>query len=153
MTPERFAALADAYGGDLRRWPEAEQAEAGRHLQAAPDAAGVLARAGDLDEVLSAYDAPGPSLQLYHRITAQISAPPRAYLRLARWLSGLGVLGALAGGVAAGAAVVALSGPARPDWDGLDGLYEQSSFGGVAGLEDAKPDDRRSGAVAAPPEV
>jgi hypothetical protein len=25
MTPERFAALADAYGADLRRWPSREQ--------------------------------------------------------------------------------------------------------------------------------
>ena len=43
MTYERFETLADAYGGDLRRWPEAER-EAGRALlNADPRAAAVLA--------------------------------------------------------------------------------------------------------------
>lgn len=34
MTPERFAQLAEAYGGHLHRWPRAEQAEAQALLDA-----------------------------------------------------------------------------------------------------------------------
>lgn len=153
MTPERFAALAEAYGGDLRRWPESERAPAHEHVQETMEAADVLTRAGNLDEALSAYEAPAPSLQLYHRIAAQRERPPRTGLRLATWLSGLGAVGVLAGGVAAGAVVVALFGPAMSDGDGLDRIYEQSSFGAVGGLEDPKPANGSSDAVVTPPEA
>lgn len=136
MTPERFAELAEAYGGELRRWPASEQRAAEDLLLEAPYAAAVLARAGALDRALSAFDVPPPPLQLYSRIARQRSGRPAVRLRLAKWLSGLGAAGVLAGGVAAGAAVVSLSGPARADWDGLDKIYEQSSFGVVAGTDD-----------------
>ena len=42
MTPERFEHLADAYGGDLRRWPEAEREAARRLLDNRPDLAARL---------------------------------------------------------------------------------------------------------------
>src|SRR5690606_1457714 len=52
MTRERFENLADAYGGDLRRWPEAER-EAGRALAAAdPRAAALLLEADAVDALL-----------------------------------------------------------------------------------------------------
>lgn len=148
MTPERFEALAESYGADLRRWPQPERAAAERRLQGAREAAEVLARAGELDRALSAYGTAAPSLALQHRIAAQGLRRFSARRRLAKWLSGLGALGMLAGGAVAGAAVVALSGPAVPDWDGLDRLYEQSSFGAAAA-----PDDGRAGAVDPSPEI
>ena len=46
MTYERFEHLADAYGGDLRRWPEAER-EAARDLMAADPRAAVLLAEAD----------------------------------------------------------------------------------------------------------
>ncbi|MGO4411082.1 hypothetical protein AB4Y66_13640, partial [Brevundimonas sp. M-11_2] len=58
MTYERFEYLADAYGGDLRRWPEAER-EAARALTAVDArAAALLAQADRLDALLGA--APRP---------------------------------------------------------------------------------------------
>jgi hypothetical protein len=53
MNAERFAALADAYGGDLRRWPDAER-EAARVFHGAEfdRARGLLEQAGDLDAAL-----------------------------------------------------------------------------------------------------
>ena len=36
MTPERFEQLAEAYGSDLRRWPQAEQAKAEQLRQERP---------------------------------------------------------------------------------------------------------------------
>ncbi|MEY4255816.1 MAG: hypothetical protein RLZZ141_1043, partial [Pseudomonadota bacterium] len=36
MTPERFKHLAQTYGANLKRWPEAEQAEAEQLCQHSP---------------------------------------------------------------------------------------------------------------------
>ena len=38
MTPERFSTLVDAYGGDPKRWPDAERAAALAYLEREPAA-------------------------------------------------------------------------------------------------------------------
>ena len=51
MTPERFKHLAQTYGANLKRWPEAEQAEAEQLCQHSPVwTRALLDEAADLDE-------------------------------------------------------------------------------------------------------
>ncbi len=75
---EAFAQLADAYGGDLQRWPEHQQAEA-RALLARSDAAQALLReAAGLDAALGG-PSPAPSLQaLRARILNSVPRQPSA---------------------------------------------------------------------------
>lgn len=62
MTLERFDALAQAWGGDIARWPEAERAAAAMLAARAPQAAAALAQAAALDAALADLDAtPGPA--------------------------------------------------------------------------------------------
>lgn len=62
MTLERFQALAQAWGGDIARWPEAERAAAALLAARAPQAAAALAEAAALDAALAEMDAgPGPA--------------------------------------------------------------------------------------------
>lgn len=52
MTLEEFRTLAETWGGDVERWPEARRT-AGRVLAARPEAAAILAEARRLDERLA----------------------------------------------------------------------------------------------------
>lgn len=100
MTPERFTTLADAYGGDVRRWPTAEQAAAERMVAEDPAwTSQVLARAGELDDLLDEVPAPKPSVALADRIVAQ-SPRPRPTWR--PWLVPAGLGAGLAAACAAG---------------------------------------------------
>ena len=135
MTPERFETLADAYGAEFARWPLAHRAEAARWLAQTPDAEVVLLRAGRLDEALARFEAAPASADLQRRITTALLDRRALGARLRGWLSGVGAVGVLGVGVAAGAAAMALvtiSPPARSDLDGAASLYEQSSFGDLA---------------------
>lgn len=80
MNEARFRALLDAYGADLRRWPEAERADAARFAQAHPDAAAWAAEAAALDALLDLSPMRKPSDLLARRILAQA---PRA--TVTRW--------------------------------------------------------------------
>ena len=103
MTQERFEALAEAYGGDIGRWPQAERGEATAFARAQPQAAGpVLAVARRLDERLAADSLAEPGFDLRQRI---IAAAPRAARRLWRWVTGVGLGLGLAGACAAGVVV------------------------------------------------
>jgi hypothetical protein len=107
MTPERFAELADAHGGDLGRWPAETRSAATTLLAARPAELGpVLTAAARLDAVLDLAPAPAPSAALLGRL---IVAAPRATTRAARWLAGLsaglGLAAAATAGVVAGVAV------------------------------------------------
>ena len=85
MNSERFEALADAFGGEVSRWPAAERDAAAALMLARPDwAAAVLALAGELDVRLLAYAAPRGAAELVERIVA---AAPRS--RKARWVAWL----------------------------------------------------------------
>ncbi|HEY0646684.1 MAG TPA: hypothetical protein VGD44_02235, partial [Phenylobacterium sp.] len=84
MTPERFEALAEAYGGDVARWPDAEREAAAAWMAAEPARVGtILARADDLDAALLAYAPPRAAPGLAERIVAG-APPPRA--RWTGWL-------------------------------------------------------------------
>jgi hypothetical protein len=106
MTPERFEALAQAYGGDVARWPGAEREAAAALMAAQPDLARtVLAPAGDLDAVLAAWAPLAVSHDLRERVIA--AAPPvRKTRSLVAWLwGGAGLAGACAAGLVAGVAL------------------------------------------------
>jgi len=100
MTPERFEALAEAYGGDVARWPDAEREAAAAWMAAEPMRAGeILARAGDLDAVLAAYAPPRAMPGLAERIAA---GAPRPRARWTGWLLPAGMGAGLAAACAAG---------------------------------------------------
>lgn len=103
MTPDRFRNLAEAYGGELSRWPGAERAAAERLLAAEPALAAVLAEASALDDLLAAVPAPSASAALAERIAASAPAPRRPRLSWA-WPAGLGagLAAACAAGLLAG---------------------------------------------------
>ncbi len=104
MSPERFVALAQAYGG-IDRWPPALRT-AGWHLAAAdPACAQALAQAEALDRTLDAWTVAAPTPALRQRM---VVARRRSWMVRARlWWSAIGVGTVLAGAVAGlGAAVV-----------------------------------------------
>lgn len=107
MTYERFEYLADAYGGDLRRWPEAER-EAGRDLMAADPRAAVLLRDADgLDALLDAAPRPAASHALREAVIASaagagLKARRRGAIGALAWLSGAGWAAAACAGVVFG---------------------------------------------------
>ncbi len=101
LTRERFEALAEAYGGDVSRWPEDVREAAAVRMAGEPKVCGeILGRAGALDAALDAWRPAPASPGLMERILA---AAPR--MRRPRWLIWLSpaVLGAgLAAGEGAG---------------------------------------------------
>ena len=109
MDAKRFEALADAFGADVRRWPDVERDDARRFIDQHPAAArAIVARADALDNMLWASPAPEPSEALRERIMAAAPGPtgrrpsgPRTW----RWLVGAGVGGLLAASCALGLAV------------------------------------------------
>lgn len=104
MTAERFAALADAYGGDIGRWPQSERLAA-REYAGSIEADGALARAADLDALLDTYVLKTRHEGLAGRMVAKLTRRSRirSWLRFGSagvGLVGIGVAGALAGSVA-----------------------------------------------------
>jgi len=118
MTPERFETLAEAYGGDVARWPYAEREAAAELMAERPAWAGrVLAEAGELDAALSGLAPPRGSAGLADRIAA---TAPKARPRWRGWLvpsaMGAGLAAACAAGVVLGAQLsVPAAGPDEPD--------------------------------------
>ena len=94
MNPEdldltEFRRLAETWGGDIGRWPEARQAAA-RRLAATAEGAALLRAAARLDELLAEPRAIAPerAAQAAARVMQRLAAgpqPPRA--RLWRWLT------------------------------------------------------------------
>lgn len=102
MTPPRFKALAEAYGGDIYRWPAAEQDDGRALLAEQPALALVLGEAVAVDAFLSSAPTPAFSGVLRERLVA--SAPRRpALVGARRWLSGAGLAAACVIGVFTGA--------------------------------------------------
>ncbi|ODT85275.1 hypothetical protein [Phenylobacterium sp. SCN 70-31] len=104
MTPERFAGLADAYGGDVARWPAPERDAAAAFMTDAPArAAAILAEASALDAWLDAAPAPQASAAM---VGAILAAAPRRPSLWRRWAfaagAGAGLAAACAAGVLAG---------------------------------------------------
>jgi len=107
LTHERFEALAEAYGGDVSRWPVEVLDAAGLTIGAEPAyARAVLERAGRLDAALDAWRPAPARASLTDRILA---AAPAAVRRWPKWLSpaalGAGLAAACAAGVIAGVQV------------------------------------------------
>lgn len=139
MTVERFMALAEAYGADLRRWPEAERAAAEAFLAAAPETARpVLAEADRIDDLLFASARPRPSAALRERV---LNSAVQVRLKAAgagrRWLErlvlilGAGWAAAACAGVAAGVLMTThLTADAQ-----ADAVLYQASLSGVDDTE------------------
>jgi hypothetical protein len=115
MTVERFTALADAYGGDLRRWPAVDR-DAARAFQARQGAIArrVLDEAIELDRRLYAASVPAPTSLLRELILAGAPRAPRGFglvatvswLRWPAWLApGVGVAAACCAGAILGLTV------------------------------------------------
>ena len=119
MTPERFEALAEAYGGDIARWPDDERDAAAIRATAHPDEArAVLAGAAALDALLDAAPAPRAPAGLAERIVA--GAPQRRERRWGSWWLPAGMGAGLAAACAAGVVVGAqLSEPAISEADAV----------------------------------
>ena len=105
MNRQRFEALAEAFGGDVARWPEAERETAAAVMAAEPEwVAGVLADAVALDAILDAAPAPRATVRLVDRIVA--GAPSARRPRWVGWLwpagMGAGLVAACAAGIVAG---------------------------------------------------
>jgi hypothetical protein len=122
MTPDRFETLAEAWGGDVARWPAAERDAAAALMAEQPQwAAQVLTRAADLDAVLDGFAAPLATGRLAERIAA--GAPKPRDARGLGWLipagMGAGLAAACAAGVLVGAQLSAPAGAAASDTDAL----------------------------------
>ncbi|WP_417231551.1 hypothetical protein [Brevundimonas sp.] len=109
MTLDRLTVLAEAWGGDLRRWPVADQVAAERLLAVDPAARAVLDAATAFDALLSTSPQPRPSAALRDRVVAEAARAglkPRPARRF--WLdrlvlaSGAGWAAAACAGVIAG---------------------------------------------------
>ena len=118
----RFSELADAYGGDIRRWPEAELAMASALLRAEPErTAAIIADAAALDALLDASPDFVTSAALRDAIIASAPRQRRpAFGR--RWTGvglGAGLIAASVAGVLSGfaAAPIAASHLHRPTAD------------------------------------
>lgn len=132
MDAERFSALAAAYGGDLRRWPQAQRIAAASFAGSDRGQA-MLRRAGTLDVLLDSYDIKAPGKALYDSI---LGAADRHLVRRRRqrfWWLGLGLASVgLAGAVAGLALVTVVTPEIQPDHYVLDA--NATAFG------DAGPD-------------
>ena len=120
MTLERSEALAEAYGGDVARWPQAEQAAAAALIAARPDwVRDILARAEALDAALAAFSPPRAATGLMDRIVASAPKPRRAR-RWGGWLVPAGMGAGLAAACAAGMVLGAqLAAPTVPEADAI----------------------------------
>lgn len=115
MTPERmdaarFGELAQAWGGDLRRWPESVRDVAGVWAEAHPfEAERALFDAHGIDALLDASPRPVVSMALRDRVIASASTAgfkARAVwpdLKKMLWIGGAGWAAAACAGVVFGA--------------------------------------------------
>jgi len=104
LTHGRFEALAEAYGGEVARWP-AEAREGAALLMAEEPAftGAVLAHAGALDAALDAWRPAPASAVLLDRILA--GAPKLKRPGWLAWISPAALAGGLAAACAAGVVV------------------------------------------------
>ena len=121
MTPERFATLAEAFGGDVACWPDAEREAAATLMAADPAwAEPVLARAGELDAALAAFSPPRAATGLMDRILADAPRPRPAARRWTGWFVPAGLGAGLAAACAAGMVMGAqMSAPTPVEGDAL----------------------------------
>lgn len=107
MTRDRFDHLASVYGGDLRRWPEAERDAARALLDQDKTARAVFAAADELDAFLDSAPRPMASAALREQVIASAAGVGLRSRRSTRfdplaWLSGAGWAAAACAGVIMG---------------------------------------------------
>ena len=108
MNAQRFQNLAEAYGADLRHWPEAERGAARAFMGADPHGAErLLFEARQMDLVLDASSRAVVSHDLRERVIAMAATAglkPRARFAFGRlaWASGAGWAVACAAGILVG---------------------------------------------------
>ncbi|RUW62768.1 hypothetical protein [Mesorhizobium sp. M7A.F.Ca.US.008.03.1.1] len=120
MEAKRFAALAQAYGGDLRRWPEAERM-AGTVFAASGVGKAILRQAGTLDALLDSYRVDAPDKALHSSILQAAGRHLDQRRRQWFWWLGLGLAGIGLAGAVAGLALVTIVTPeVQPDHYVLD---------------------------------
>jgi hypothetical protein len=107
---ERFKALAESYGSDIRKWPSELQSSA--HVTALlPDAVVILQEEADFDAVLDQWEIPPSTASFRQRLaTKATSAARRASAVTRYWWAGIGVAAALSGAAAgtAGTAMIVM---------------------------------------------
>lgn len=103
MDNGRFVALAEAFGGDIARWPTAEQPAARALLAEDASMSRVLHDASAFDAILAASPEPRFSGVLRERLMAGAPKPALRPRGAMRWLSGAGLAAACACGVLLGA--------------------------------------------------
>ena len=132
MTYERFEHLADAYGGDLRRWPADQRAFAESLVAADPAARVLLDEAAALDALLDASPSVAPSADLTARVLrAAPGARAKSRPRRAVWFLGAGWAAAACAGVVAGVGLTRqMSADAR-----ADAVLYQATLSGVDDTE------------------
>lgn len=120
MDARRFAALTEAYGGDLRRWPEAER-EAATTFASNEAGQAVLQQAGRFDTLLDSYKVPHPGKALHDTILRVADRHLVQRRRQRFWWLGLGLAGVgLAGAIAGLALVTVVTPEVQPDHYVLD---------------------------------
>jgi hypothetical protein len=110
MDAGRFAALANAYGSALHRWPAAEQAAASL-FAGTEEGHAILAAAGRLDAILGQSRVVAPSPSLHGAIVARAATEVRQGRRRRFWWLGLGLAGVGLAGAVAGLALVTVVNP------------------------------------------
>ena len=132
MRIERLQALAEAYGGDLRRWPADERAFAESLVAADPAARVLLDEAAALDALLDASPSVAPSADLTARVLrAAPGARAKSRPRRAVWFLGAGWAAAACAGVVAGVGLTRqMSADAR-----ADAVLYQATLSGVDDTE------------------
>ncbi|MBZ9985482.1 hypothetical protein LB572_00070 [Mesorhizobium sp. BH1-1-5] len=113
MDAGRFAALADAYGGALHRWPAAEQATAMLFADT-DEGRAILRRAEWLDAMLDRHRVETPSPALHRAIVARAATEVRQERRRRFWWLGFGLAGVGLAGAVAGLALVTVVAPNAP---------------------------------------
>ncbi len=100
MDQSRFTALAEAHGGDIAAWPEAEREAARAFAAAAPGVATtILSGQGGLDRMLAEAGALEPAPALFEQIVARA---PRATMQAAPRWAGMAAAVMLSVGAGAG---------------------------------------------------
>jgi len=105
MTAKRFVELAEAFGGDIRRWPVETRGPAFAWLEAHPEQRQVLLDAAMLDAVLNASAPALGSGVLREKFLASAPRARPAVRRASAWVSGAGLAAACVAGVMLGAQI------------------------------------------------
>ena len=129
MTSERFAALVEAFGAQMSRWPEAERAAAAAFGETAQGEA-ILRRANQLDALLDSHTVAPPSVNLRAQVLRQATETFRKK-HAVRWrigLAGVGFAGVIAGMITATLIAPSVYSSLKHDSAGT----ETTAFGDVA---------------------